>query len=63
VNVVYNTLFYDVMQYGYEYHSIVLTILRYILRLCEQKPYFQIRENNWTLNAEVNGGWSVNYDL
>jgi hypothetical protein len=29
----------------------------------KQKPYFQIRENNWTLNAEVNGGWSVNYDL
>jgi hypothetical protein len=29
----------------------------------KQKPYFQIRENNWTLNGEVNGGWSIIYDL
>ncbi|KAJ7564084.1 hypothetical protein O6H91_02G000800 [Diphasiastrum complanatum] len=29
----------------------------------EQKPYFQIRENNWTLNADVNGSWNVIYDL
>jgi hypothetical protein len=28
MNVVYDTLFYDVMQYGYEYHSIVLTITK-----------------------------------
>lgn len=29
----------------------------------EQSPYFQIRENNWTLNAASNGHWSVRYDL
>jgi len=29
----------------------------------KQTPYFQIRENNWTLNHELNGGWSVIYDL
>eukprot|EP01018_Ginkgo_biloba_P016409 Gb_25559 [translate_table: standard] len=28
-----------------------------------EKPYFQIRENNWTLSADINGGWSVKYDL
>ncbi|XP_031404210.1 outer envelope pore protein 21B, chloroplastic-like [Punica granatum] len=26
-------------------------------------PYLQIRENNWTLNADVNGKWNVRYDL
>ncbi|XP_044510248.1 outer envelope pore protein 21, chloroplastic-like [Mangifera indica] len=26
-------------------------------------PYFQIRENNWTLNADMNGRWNVKYDL
>ncbi|XP_011627523.1 outer envelope pore protein 21, chloroplastic isoform X2 [Amborella trichopoda] len=26
-------------------------------------PYFQIRENNWTLNADGNGKWNVRYDL
>ncbi|BBM98873.1 hypothetical protein MPTK1_1g16860 [Marchantia polymorpha subsp. ruderalis] len=31
--------------------------------LVKQKPYFQIRENNWTLNADMAGGWSVIYDL
>jgi len=29
----------------------------------KQTPYFQIRENNWTLNHELNGGWNVIYDL
>lgn len=28
-----------------------------------QIPYFQIRENNWTLNADMNGRWNVKYDL
>ncbi|KAL1814987.1 hypothetical protein DCAR_0519201 [Daucus carota subsp. sativus] len=26
-------------------------------------PYLQIRENNWTFNADVNGKWNVRYDL
>ncbi|XP_059636538.1 outer envelope pore protein 21B, chloroplastic-like isoform X1 [Cornus florida] len=26
-------------------------------------PYLQIRENNWTLNADINGKWNVSYDL
>uniref|UniRef100_A0A5B7BWJ5 Outer envelope pore protein 21, chloroplastic n=1 Tax=Davidia involucrata TaxID=16924 RepID=A0A5B7BWJ5_DAVIN len=26
-------------------------------------PYLQIRENNWTLNTDVNGKWSVRFDL
>ncbi|KAB1225832.1 Outer envelope pore protein 21, chloroplastic [Morella rubra] len=26
-------------------------------------PYLQIRENNWTFNADVNGRWNVRYDL
>ncbi|CAM6101402.1 unnamed protein product [Calypogeia fissa] len=29
----------------------------------EQSPYFQVRENNWTLNAAGNGQWSIKYDL
>lgn len=29
----------------------------------KQNPYLQIRENNWTLNADLSGGWSVVYDL
>ncbi|KAI4389658.1 hypothetical protein MLD38_001859 [Melastoma candidum] len=29
----------------------------------EQVPYMQIRENNWTLNADTNGRWNVRYDL
>lgn len=28
-----------------------------------QVPYLQIRENNWTFNADVNGRWNVRYDL
>lgn len=28
-----------------------------------QVPYFQVRENNWTLNADANGKWNVRYDL
>lgn len=29
----------------------------------KQTPYFQLRENNWTLNHELNVGWNVIYDL
>lgn len=28
-----------------------------------QVPYLQIRENNWTFNADVNGRWNVRFDL
>lgn len=31
--------------------------------LFEKVPYVQIRENNWTLNADINGKWNVRYDL
>ncbi|KAI5590272.1 hypothetical protein BDE02_05G217700 [Populus trichocarpa] len=26
-------------------------------------PYLQIKENNWTLNADMNGKWNVKFDL
>ncbi|KAK4484003.1 hypothetical protein RD792_011216 [Penstemon davidsonii] len=26
-------------------------------------PYLQIRENNWTFNADINRRWNVRYDL
>ncbi|KAK1303281.1 hypothetical protein QJS10_CPB11g02183 [Acorus calamus] len=29
----------------------------------EKVPYLQIRENNWTLNADLNGRWNVRFDL
>ncbi|KAE8057429.1 hypothetical protein FH972_014124 [Carpinus fangiana] len=29
----------------------------------DKVPYMQIRENNWTFNADVNGRWTVKYDL
>ncbi|XAR64278.1 hypothetical protein NMG60_11024554 [Bertholletia excelsa] len=29
----------------------------------DKVPYFQARENNWTLNLDVNGRWNVRYDL
>ncbi|WCJ44748.1 Outer envelope pore protein 21 chloroplastic [Euphorbia peplus] len=28
-----------------------------------QVPYLQIRENNWTLNADMDGRWNIRYDL
>ncbi|WOL13399.1 outer envelope pore protein 21B, chloroplastic [Canna indica] len=31
--------------------------------ICDQVPYFQIRENNWTLNADIHGKWNVRFDL
>lgn len=31
--------------------------------LLEKVPYFQIRENNWTLNADINGKWDVRFNL
>ncbi|XVE94379.1 hypothetical protein REPUB_Repub02eG0003600 [Reevesia pubescens] len=29
----------------------------------EQVPYLQIRENNWTLNANMNGRWNIRFDM
>ncbi|XP_068640564.1 outer envelope pore protein 21, chloroplastic-like [Aristolochia californica] len=29
----------------------------------EKVPYLQIRENNWTFNADMNGRWNVRFDL
>ncbi|KAM7517388.1 hypothetical protein LguiA_006971 [Lonicera macranthoides] len=29
----------------------------------DKVPYFQVRENNWTFNADINGKWNVRYDL
>ncbi|XP_010537217.1 PREDICTED: outer envelope pore protein 21B, chloroplastic [Tarenaya hassleriana] len=29
----------------------------------EKVPYMQIRENNWTLNANMKGRWNLRYDL
>ncbi|EOY15341.1 PREDICTED: outer envelope pore protein 21B, chloroplastic isoform X2 [Theobroma cacao] len=29
----------------------------------DKVPYMQIRENNWTLNADMNGRWNIRYDL
>ncbi|XP_019186235.1 PREDICTED: outer envelope pore protein 21B, chloroplastic-like [Ipomoea nil] len=29
----------------------------------EKVPYLQIRENNWTLNADATGRWNVKYAL
>ncbi|KAG0475149.1 hypothetical protein HPP92_014835 [Vanilla planifolia] len=31
--------------------------------LLEKAPYFQIRENNWTLNADISGNWNIRFDL
>ncbi|KAM5573951.1 hypothetical protein ABKV19_013461 [Rosa sericea] len=31
--------------------------------LIEKVPYAQIRENNWTLNADFNGRWNLRFDL
>ncbi|KAJ4825263.1 Outer envelope pore protein 21B, chloroplastic [Turnera subulata] len=29
----------------------------------DKVPYLQVRENNWTLNADMNGRWNVRFDL
>ncbi|CAN1127753.1 Outer envelope pore protein 21B, chloroplastic [Linum perenne] len=29
----------------------------------DKLPYMQIRENNWTFNADIKGRWNVRYDL
>ncbi|CAI0434790.1 unnamed protein product [Linum tenue] len=29
----------------------------------DKLPYLQIRENNWTFNADLKGRWNVRYDL
>ncbi|CAL9071286.1 unnamed protein product [Musa textilis] len=31
--------------------------------ICDQVPYLQIRENNWTLGADIHGKWNVRFDL
>ncbi|XP_009372614.2 outer envelope pore protein 21, chloroplastic [Pyrus x bretschneideri] len=31
--------------------------------LLDKVPYMQIRENNWTFNANGNGKWNVRFDL
>lgn len=53
------------------FHAIVLFMLSFlnaaclhlILKLLFQVPYLQIRENNWTFNADYKGRWNVRYDL
>ncbi|XP_004500837.1 outer envelope pore protein 21, chloroplastic [Cicer arietinum] len=37
--------------------------LRLGYEIFEQVPYLQIRENNWTFNADYKGRWNVRYDL
>lgn len=37
--------------------------LKFGYQFFEQVPYLQIRENNWTLNADVHGRWNLRYDL
>ncbi|XP_015884119.1 outer envelope pore protein 21B, chloroplastic [Ziziphus jujuba] len=37
--------------------------LKFGYEVIEQVPYVQIRENNWTLNADSNGRWNVRFDL
>ncbi|XP_061372784.1 outer envelope pore protein 21, chloroplastic-like isoform X2 [Gastrolobium bilobum] len=37
--------------------------LRLGYEIFEQVPYLQIRENNWTLNADYKGRWNVRFDL
>ncbi|KAF4370485.1 hypothetical protein CsatB_007904 [Cannabis sativa] len=37
--------------------------IKFGYEVLEQLPYFQIRENNWTFNADGNGKWNVRYDL
>ncbi|KAK9756638.1 hypothetical protein RND81_01G111300 [Saponaria officinalis] len=31
--------------------------------IIEKVPYMQIRENNWTVNADATGRWNIRYDL
>ncbi|MED6183563.1 Outer envelope pore protein 21, chloroplastic [Stylosanthes scabra] len=37
--------------------------LRLGYEIFEQIPYVQLRENNWTFNADYKGRWSVRFDL
>ncbi|KAF6154288.1 hypothetical protein GIB67_026744 [Kingdonia uniflora] len=37
--------------------------LRVGYEMFEKVPYMQVRENNWTLNADINGKWNVRFDL
>uniref|UniRef100_A0A0D9VN44 Outer envelope pore protein 21, chloroplastic n=1 Tax=Leersia perrieri TaxID=77586 RepID=A0A0D9VN44_9ORYZ len=32
-------------------------------QLLDKMPYFQLRENNWTFNAYLDGKWDVRFDL
>uniref|UniRef100_A0A7C9DBB8 Outer envelope pore protein 21, chloroplastic n=1 Tax=Opuntia streptacantha TaxID=393608 RepID=A0A7C9DBB8_OPUST len=31
--------------------------------IIDSVPYMQVRENNWTVNADAKGRWNVRYDL
>ncbi|XP_078161888.1 outer envelope pore 21B-like protein [Carex rostrata] len=31
--------------------------------MLHKMPYFQVRENNWTINAFLDGKWNLRYDL
>ncbi|XP_062221383.1 outer envelope pore protein 21, chloroplastic-like isoform X2 [Phragmites australis] len=31
--------------------------------LYHKVPYFQLRENNWTLNGYMDGNWNVRFDM
>ncbi|XP_050207562.1 outer envelope pore protein 21B, chloroplastic-like [Mercurialis annua] len=33
------------------------------IQMINSVPYMQIRENNWTLNADLKGRWNVRFDL
>lgn len=46
-----------------ELSSLFHFLFIYIFVLSIQVPYLQIRENNWTLNADMNGKWNVRFDL
>lgn len=48
----------------WEYYKFFLCFLIWwVFFLWMQIPYFQFRENNWTLNTCMNGKWNVRYDL
>ncbi|CAN0927330.1 Outer envelope pore protein 21B, chloroplastic [Linum grandiflorum] len=37
--------------------------IKFGYEVLEKLPYLQIRENNWTLNADMKGRWNVRFDL
>jgi hypothetical protein len=46
-----------------ELSSFFYFLFIYLFILPIQVPYLQIRKNNWTLNADMNGKWNVKFDL